>query len=61
MLIQKRFCSTVQLKAVENFQGKQITVYLPAPGGMLANSINYVNYDYVTKNSTYARITKNNN
>ena len=45
----KRFCSTVQLKAVENFQGKQITVYLPAPGGFLANSINYVNYDFITK------------
>ena len=45
----KRFCSTVRLGGVETFGGKQITVYLPGPGGFLANSIKYVNYDYTTK------------
>lgn len=45
----KRFCSTVQLKAVETFNGKHITVYLPSPGGRISNSIPYVKYNYVTK------------
>ena len=44
----KKFCSTIQLKNVENFEGKHITVYLPAPGGHLSNSINTVKYDNVT-------------
>ena len=45
----KKFCSTVQLKQVEGFDGKHITVYLPAPGGRIPNSIRYVKYDYVNK------------
>ena len=45
----KKFCSTIQLKNVENFEGKHITVYLPAPGRHLSNSINTVKYDNVTK------------
>lgn len=47
--VPKRFCSTMRLGAVDGFEGKQITVYLRAPGGSLANSINYVKYDFVTK------------
>lgn len=45
----KRFCSTLKLKSVDGFDGKQITVYLRSPGGSLSNSINYVEYDNVTK------------
>ena len=45
----KRFCSTVKLNHVENFNGKHITVYLPAPGGFIANSIHPVKYDFTTK------------
>ena len=45
----KKFCSTIQLKHVENFGGKHITVYLPAPGGSISNSIHPVTYNYVTK------------
>jgi len=45
----KRFCSTLRLGQVENFGGKHITVYLPAPGGFIANSIKGVTYDFVTK------------
>jgi hypothetical protein len=45
----KRFCSTVQLDPVVGYGGAQITVYLPSPGGMIPNSIEYVNVDYITK------------
>lgn len=45
----KRFCSTLKLGCVDGFNGKQITVYLRSPGGSLSNSINFVNYDNVTK------------
>ena len=45
----KRFCSTLRLGQVENYGGKHITVYLPAPGGFISNSIRSVDYDFVTK------------
>lgn len=45
----KRFCSTLKLGQVENFEGQHITVYLPAPGGFLSNSIKTVDYDFITK------------
>ena len=47
--VPKRWCSTVRLNYVEGFGGKQITVYLPAPGGLLPNSIEYVTYNDDTK------------
>ena len=43
----RKFCSTVELGAVQGFGGKEITVYLPAPGGVIDNSIEYVKIDYV--------------
>ena len=45
----KKFCSTVQLDQVEGFGGKHITVYLPAPGGRIPNSIKFVKYDFVNR------------
>mgnify|MGYP003975527623 CR=1 FL=1 len=45
----KKFCSTIRLNKVENFGGKHITVYLPSPGGILQNSIEYVKYNNTTK------------
>ena len=44
----RKFCSTIQLNAVTGFGGKEITVYLPAPGGFLDNSIEYVKVNYTT-------------
>ena len=38
----RKFCSTIQLNAVTGFGGKEITVYLPAPGGFLDNSIQLI-------------------
>jgi len=45
----KIYCSTVKLNQVEGFNGKHITVYLPAPGGRIPNSIKYVKYDFVNR------------
>ncbi len=45
----KRFCSTMRLGCVDGFNGKHITVYLRSPGGSLSNSVNYVEYDNVTR------------
>ena len=45
----RKFCSTMRLSPVVGFGGKQITVYLPPPGGFLDNSIEYVKVDYITK------------
>jgi hypothetical protein len=45
----RKFCSTVQLNPVVGFGGKEITVYLPSQGGVLANSIEYVKINYTTK------------
>lgn len=45
----KKFCSTLRLGGVDGFKGKQITVYLRAPGSSLSNSVNFVKYDYETK------------
>ena len=44
----RKFCSTVQLNPVEGFGGKHITVYLPPPGGLIDNSIQYASINYVT-------------
>ena len=44
----RKFCSTIQLNPVTGFGGKEITVYLPAPGGFLDNSIEYVKVNYTT-------------
>ena len=44
----RKFCSTVSLGAVQGFGGKSITVYLPPPGGVIDNSIEYVDPNYVT-------------
>jgi hypothetical protein len=43
----RKFCSTIQLNPVQGFGGKEITVYLPAAGGVIDNSIEYVKIDYV--------------
>jgi hypothetical protein len=43
----RKFCSTIQLNPVKGFGGKEITVYLPASGGFLDNSIEYVKIDYI--------------
>jgi hypothetical protein len=43
----RKFCSTIQLNPVIGFGGKEITVYLPAAGGVIDNSIEYVKIDYV--------------
>lgn len=45
----RKFCSTVQLNPVVGFQGKDITVYLPAAGGVIDNSIEYVKINYTTR------------
>jgi hypothetical protein len=45
----RKFCSTIQLSPVEGYAGKEITVYLPAQGGFLDNSIEYVKINYTTK------------
>jgi hypothetical protein len=45
----KRFCSTVQLNPVVGYNNQNITVYLPSPGGMIDNSIEYVKVNYTTK------------
>ncbi len=45
----RKFCSTIQLNPVVGFGGKEITVYLPAPGGVIDNSIEYVKINYTTK------------
>ena len=42
-----KFCSTIQLNPVEGFGCKSITAYLPSPGGLIPNSIEYVKVDYV--------------
>jgi len=54
----RKFCSTVQLNPVEGFGGKAITVYLPSPGGVIANSIEYVNIDYI-KRTWLMRVLQN--
>lgn len=43
----RKFCSTIQLNPVVGFGGKEITVYLPASGGSLDNSIEYTKIDNV--------------
>lgn len=45
----RKFCSTVQLNPVEGFGGKSISVYLPSPGGVIPNSIEYINVDYIRR------------
>jgi hypothetical protein len=45
----RKFCSTIQLNPVVGFGGKEITVYLPAAGGVIDNSIEYVKINYTTK------------
>ena len=55
----RKFCSTVQLNSVEGFGGKSITVYLPAAGGVIANSIEYVNMDF-TKRTWLSRYKSRN-
>jgi hypothetical protein len=47
--IPKKYCATVKLNKVEGFDNKQITVYLPEPGGSLANSIKYTTYNNNTR------------
>ena len=45
----RKFCSTIQLNPVTGFGGKDITVYLPASGGFLDNSIEYQKINFITK------------
>jgi hypothetical protein len=45
----RKFCSTIHLNPVTGFGGKEITVYLPSPGGVIANSIQYEKINYITK------------
>ena len=44
----KKFCATVRYNGVQHFGGKHSTVYLPSPGGLLPNSIDYVQYNGTT-------------
>ena len=45
----KKYCATINLNRIEGFNTKTITVYLPAPGGLLPNSIPYVEYNDTTR------------
>jgi len=45
----RKFCSTIHLNPVTGFGGKEITVYLPSPGGVIANSIQYEKINFLTK------------
>ena len=54
----RKFCSTVQLNPVEGFNGKSITMYLPSAGGVIANSIEYVNMDFI-KRTWLMRVLQN--
>ncbi len=45
----RKFCSTIDLQSVQGYGGKTITVYLPPPGGVIDNSIEYVKVNYTTK------------
>ena len=45
----RKFCSTIQLNPIEYFGNKQITVYLPASGGLIPNSLEYVKINYTTR------------
>jgi hypothetical protein len=45
----KKFCSTVRFSGVQHQAGKQSTVYLPSPGGLIPNSIPYVEYNGTTE------------
>ena len=47
--IPRKFCSSINLSSVEDFQNKHITVYLPSAGGVIANSIEYVKMDYTNR------------
>lgn len=47
--LPKKFCSTVRYNGIQHFGGKQSTVYLPSPGGLIPNSIPYVEYNGVTQ------------
>lgn len=45
----KKFCSTVRFGGVQYMGGKQTTVHLPSPGGLIPNSIPYVEYNGTTE------------
>ena len=54
----RKFCSTIQLSPVKNYQNKEITVYLPSAGGVIDNSIEYVKMDY-NRNTWLMRVLQN--
>ena len=55
----RKFCSTVQLNPVEGRGGQSITLYLPSAGGVIANSIEYVNMNNYNKRTWLMRVLQN--
>lgn len=54
----RKFCSTISLNPVTGFGGKDITVFLPASGGFLDNSIEYFKIDFI-KRTWLMRVLQN--
>jgi hypothetical protein len=55
----RKFCSTVNLNSVEGSGGQSITLYLPSAGGVIANSIEYINMNNYNKRTWLMRILQN--
>ena len=55
----RKFCSTVNLTPVEGHGGQSITLYLPSAGGVIANSIEYVNMNNYNKRTCLMRVLQN--
>lgn len=55
----RKFCSTVNLTPVEGHGGQSITLYLPSAGGVIANSIEYVNMNNYNKRTWLMRVLQN--
>ena len=47
--LPKKFCSTVRFNGVQHLGNQETTVYLPSPGGLIPNSIFYINYNQTTE------------
>ena len=55
----RKFCSTVHLNPVEGSGGQSITLYLPSAGGVIANSIEYINMSNYNKRTWLMRVLQN--
>ena len=55
----RKFCSTVHLNPVEGSGGQSITLYLPSAGGVIANSIEYINMTNYNKRTWLMRVLQN--